>query len=64
MNSKANQAKSTLTHYMRLIARQAGVNWGYDNDTEIEIVVDLIIEAAAEEAAKKVLRSLPSSIQE
>lgn len=64
MNAKANQAKSLLAHYMRLIARQAGVNWDYDNDTEIEIVVDLIIEAAAEEAAKKVLRLLPSSIQE
>ncbi|MCC6458802.1 MAG: hypothetical protein IT328_27910 [Caldilineaceae bacterium] len=64
MSSHANQAKNNLVYYMRLLAKKSGVGWDYDNDCEIETIVDDIIEAAAEQAAKKVLRALPANVQE
>ena len=47
---KAPRAKHLLVHYFRLIAQRADIRWDGDNDAEIEDVVDLIIEAAAERA--------------
>lgn len=64
MSNSANRAKSLLAHYMRLIAKESGVRWDSENDTEVQEIVDLIVEAAAEEAAKRVMRLLPPSIQE
>lgn len=51
MSNKRQEAKSNLIYYMRLLAKSSGVGWDFDNDSEIGGIVDLIIDAAIEEAA-------------
>jgi hypothetical protein len=41
------QAVSLAQHYFRLLAQHAGVRWEADNDTEVELMVSFIIDAAA-----------------
>lgn len=36
-------ATRLLTHYIRLCAKAAGVNWQWDNDSEIAEIVDAIL---------------------
>lgn len=47
--NKREEAKRYLVYYFRLIAERAGLNWDSDNDAEIEVAVDLIIDASKEE---------------
>jgi hypothetical protein len=42
------RAAELAQHYFRLIAQQAGVPWDSDNDVEVELMIGLIIDAAAE----------------
>jgi len=46
---KRNQAKHLLQHYMALLARKAGAQWDSDNLSEIDELVDCLIDAAKEE---------------
>lgn len=64
MSSDARQAKRLLTHYLRGLVLASGHNWDSDNDSEVEEIVDAIIDAAANEGAKRALRALPSGVQE
>jgi len=41
------QAVALAQHYFRQLAVSAGMNWDGDNDTEIELMVSFIIDAAA-----------------
>jgi hypothetical protein len=47
-SNKANRAKSLLTHYFRM-ASQGEWRFDSDNVSEIEEIVDLIVDAAVEE---------------
>jgi hypothetical protein len=49
MSEAQAQSVHLAQHYFRLIAEQAGVKWDGDNDTEIRLLVENIIEAAAGE---------------
>ncbi len=40
------RAKSLMKFYFRLIAERAGVRWNFDNDSEIDELVDHLIAAA------------------
>lgn len=42
-------AQQILCHYFSLIAERAGIKWDYDNDHEVNGVVDSIIEAVKDE---------------
>lgn len=44
----ADRAKGKLLHYFRLLAERSGLPWGDDNSSEVEEIVDEIIEAARE----------------
>jgi hypothetical protein len=46
---KRERAKEVAQYYFSRLARHAGMYWGHDNDSEIELLVDLIIDAAKEE---------------
>lgn len=51
---KKEAAKMRIRYYFRLIAKESGINWDWDNDAEVESIVDLIIEAAVEAAVNEV----------
>lgn len=61
---KKQKAKDLMIHYFSLIAREAGINWGYDNHAEIGAMVDLLFDAAVDEAVAQALRCIPSSVLE
>ncbi len=44
------EAKKLLIHYLRLACVRAGVGWEPSNAAEVEMIVDLILEAAAGDA--------------
>lgn len=46
---KRERAKELAQYYFARLARHAGMYWGQDNDSEIELLIDLIIDAAQEE---------------
>ncbi len=50
-----DSAKHLLVYYFRLIAEEAGIKWTIDNDAEVANIVDLIIDSAAEEGARRAL---------
>jgi hypothetical protein len=64
MNNQATGAKQSLKHYLRLAVEANGMQWRAENDNEVDAIVDLIVEAAAHEGAKRALRALPPSVQE
>lgn len=39
-------AKKLLVHYFRTLFKQAGLEFDADNKTEVELIIDLVIEAA------------------
>ncbi len=41
-------ATQTLSHYLRILFEQAGLQWDADNDAEIRALVDDIIQGAIE----------------
>lgn len=41
----ANEAKRTLSYYLRTVWREAGLNWDSDNQSEVNGIVDSLIEA-------------------
>lgn len=49
-SEKRYGAHKLLTHYLRTVWEAAGLKWDGDNYAEAEEIVDLIIDAAAEEA--------------
>ena len=53
-------AKEMLVHYLCMVWDQAGLKWNGDNASEVESIVDNIVEAAAIEArpSPHLLRSL------
>jgi hypothetical protein len=44
------KAKELLVHYFKLVMNRSGVGWDWDNELEINDIVDLIVEAAVLEA--------------
>lgn len=64
MDGGAQQAKRLLIHYLGGLVRSTGQKWNSENDSEVEEIVDAIIEAAANEGAKRALRAVASSAQE
>lgn len=51
MGSKRDQAVEMLQHYLKMIYDKAGgENWSSDCYTEIEAIVDLILDEAVERA--------------
>jgi hypothetical protein len=46
---KRNKAIQVLSHYMRMAFTESGLDWDYDNESDIELIVDNIISAAKEE---------------
>lgn len=48
MSEAHAQAVHLAQFYLRMIAERAGATWEGDNDTEVEIMVGHIIDAAAE----------------
>jgi hypothetical protein len=45
MNSNAQQAADLLKHYFRKLAEKSGMDWTSDNDTEIENVIEYLLDA-------------------
>jgi hypothetical protein len=41
----ADKAKELLRHYFRVVAKEAGVNWDSDNNSEVADIVDYIMQA-------------------
>lgn len=64
MDNRKDAAKRLLTHYLMMVTLKSGLAWGSDNDREVEELIDAIIDAAADEGAKRALRALPAHIQE
>lgn len=64
MNNQAQSARESLKYYFRLAVEANGLQWSFANEAEVDACVSLIIEAAADEGAKKALRALPPSVQE
>jgi len=48
MSTKRDKAIRYLTWYLRLFFDKAGLQWDDSNDGDIECLIDLIIDAAAE----------------
>ena len=44
----------TLQYYMRLLAKEQGINWDSDNDAEIEYVIDGIVDEAVDKAVERI----------
>lgn len=53
-----NRAKRTLIHYMRMMMQEAGLGWNGDNQTEVEGIVEDIINSAALKATAMTLSQL------
>jgi hypothetical protein len=51
---KSNQAKRTLQHYFRMIAKNAGVHWDSDNDAEVEEIIDNLMSEVDERIANAI----------
>src|SRR6266496_3353648 len=47
MSDAQRRATDLAQFYFRLIAQRAGVKWDGDNDTEVDLMVGYIIDAAA-----------------
>ena len=45
MDNRA-EAKKLMKHYFRLATKAAGLPWTFENDAEIEALVDCLIKAA------------------
>ena len=50
MTTKRDFAIYYLTFYFKLLFQKAGLQWDISNDADIEHLIDLIINAAAEAA--------------
>jgi hypothetical protein len=55
---KKEQAKQLLSHYMRLVFAESGLNFDSDNYAEIDLFVDLVVEAAKEEILQELEKYL------
>lgn len=53
MTTKRDFAIYYLTFYFKLLFQKAGMQWDISNDADIEQLIDLIIEAAAEAAERR-----------
>ncbi len=53
-----DKAKELMRHYLRMIAEQSGIDWQWDNNSEVDEMVDCLIDAAAfEERVKELTKS-------
>ena len=59
----AGQAAHLLSYYLRMIARQAGVNWDSDNDAEVDAIVECILNAARQQAHEEIEEWVQSDAQ-
>lgn len=50
--SKRERAKQILTWYIRLVMDKSGLRYDTDNESELEELVDCIIDAAKEEMTR------------
>ena len=48
MSTKRDNAVRYLTWYFKLLFQKAGMEWDESNDGDVECLIDLIIDAAAE----------------
>ena len=53
---KRQEAKQLLTHYFTFVQAGSKVNWDYDNQSEIESIVDLIVDAAVDEMTSLMIK--------
>ena len=51
-------AKRLMVHYFQIVWPGGGFPWHSDNQVELELLVDAIIDAAAEETAKRLVGML------
>lgn len=56
--SDKQTATRLLTHYLRLSAQRAGVQWDSDNDAEVASIVDALITAARQEAVDTIAEAM------
>lgn len=49
MSTKRDEAIRYLSRYFKLLFDLSGICWDESNDADIECIIDLIIDAAAEE---------------
>lgn len=54
---KRQKAKESLVWYFQLIAERAGVRWSEDNGTEVETIIDDILDAAVAEARAEIAKA-------
>jgi len=52
-NRNAVKAKKLLVHYFRITMEAAGIKYDTDNTSEIEQIIDAILEAADDQAADR-----------
>ncbi len=52
------EAKKLMTHYFRLVRSMTATSWSSDNDAELEIMVDLIVEAAVIKAKESIMEGI------
>ena len=62
--SDRQTATRLLTHYLRLSAQRAGVQWDSDNDAEVAAIVDALITASVRQAQYEALQVLRRELSE
>lgn len=62
--SDKQTATRLLTHYLRLSAQRAGVQWDSDNDAEVASIVDAMIAEAVRQSQYEALQVLRSELSE
>ncbi len=60
---KREQAKNALRFYFRRCALATGILWDSDNDSEVEEIVDLIIDAAKDEMTSIMIKYFQSETE-
>jgi len=58
MTTRADEATDTLIWYFRTLYEAAGLDWGWDNASEIKVAVNNIIADAVREAVEEATRDL------
>lgn len=54
--NKKDKAIQVLSHYMRMAFAESGLDWDYDSDSDIELIVDNIISAAVDETTSIMIK--------
>lgn len=64
MTGSYETARRLAKHYFGLLGSECGVHWTADNDTEVEELVDAIIDAAAEQVQVELEARLDTVVEE